>query len=248
MSKIFAALTEAAKLKSGADTEPQPHVSKAEKKTNAGPIDHLTGSATAEYMLLRERIVRLTPNLNQRALLFASPSDDRWSLDVVTNFCLTLAGGGEKVLLVGIGMDESFMCRLFGINQFPGISEIFSGQSAIQELIRQTIYSNLFFLPGKPLPNPLSPEEHCILRDATGDMKSVADWIIFSCPPVSLLDDAATLAAMVDGVILVIKAAKTTRGAARIARESLKKAGANILGVVLNDRKNFIPDWINRWL
>ena len=236
MSRIFEALTEASKQRSETNTEALSH-------------QHLSGSATAEYKLLRERIVKLTPDLNQRAVLFVSPSGDKGSLEVVTNFCLTLSRAGEKVLLVEINMGESYMREIFGISEVPDITEIFAGKCTIRELIHGTIYSNLFLLSGDTLvTNPFSPEERHMLGTAADDMKAIADWIILGCPSVNLPDTTATLAAIVDGTILVIEAEKTRRGVARRAREHLEKAGANVLGAVLNNRKNYMPDWINRLL
>ena len=79
-------------------------------------------------------------------------------------------------------------------------------------------------------------------------MKAFADWIIFSCPPVNAYNDAAALAGMVDGVVLVIQAEKTRWEVAQSAKDRLEKAGANILGVVLNDRRHHIPEWIYKRL
>jgi Mrp family chromosome partitioning ATPase len=47
--------------------------------------------------------------------------------------------------------------------------------------------------------------------------------------------DAATLAASSDGVILVVRAGQTDRGAAELARQRLGAAGGRVLGAVLND-------------
>jgi Mrp family chromosome partitioning ATPase len=49
-----------------------------------------------------------------------------------------------------------------------------------------------------------------------------------------------------DAVILVIEAEKTRWEVARKAKEELEKAGATILGAVLNKRKYYIPRSIYR--
>lgn len=236
MSRIFEALTEASKQRSTADTELQSH-------------HNLPAPATAEYLFLRERILRLTPDLNQRTLLFASPSSDKGSLDIVTNFCLTLSEAGNKVLLVGINMDESFMRQKFGVSRVPEITEVLSGRRSIGEFTHKTIYRNLSLLSGDMLlTNPLSPEESRMLQTAIDDMKSVTDWIIFGCPPAHLINSSTGLVQIVDGTALIVEADKTGRGAARRAREHLEKGGANILGAILSNPKNYVPRWINRWL
>jgi polysaccharide biosynthesis transport protein len=47
--------------------------------------------------------------------------------------------------------------------------------------------------------------------------------------------DAAMLAGSADGVILVIRAGQTDRGAAELARQRINTAGGQVLGAVLND-------------
>lgn len=232
MSRIFEALTEASKQRPGSHPEVQCE-------------PHLPEPAVAEYRFLRERIVRLTANLNQRALLFASPSIDRGSLPIVTNFCLTLSGAGETVLLVGMNMDDSFMRRVFGISGAPDMAELFSRGPTIQEFMHKTIYRNLSLLSGDILlTNPLSYEERNLLRATVDEMKSAVDWIVFGCPTLTHIETAATLAGIVDGAILIVEADKTLRQSARRTQEHLEKAGAKILGAVLSNPKDYIPDWI----
>lgn len=243
MSKIFEALTEASKKKP--EDEPRPAGSKAHKQPNESPVHHLPESDLTEYRLLRQRIVRLTPNLDKRVLLFMGPSDTKGSLDVAADFCFTVAGAGDKVLFVGVNADQSFLRQIFGINQFPGVAELFSGECAVQDLIYRTVYANLFFLPALiPGANALSAEEQDIIRSATREMKSFSDWSIFHCPALSGFTNATMLAGIVDGVILVIKAEQTGRRVAQRTREKLAGSGAHILGAVLTDQKDHIPSWI----
>jgi Mrp family chromosome partitioning ATPase len=60
------------------------------------------------------------------------------------------------------------------------------------------------------------------------------DRIIIDSPPVTAVTDATILAGMVDGTVLVIRAAHTTREQAKAAIEALKKVGSRLYGAVLN--------------
>jgi len=52
--------------------------------------------------------------------------------------------------------------------------------------------------------------------------------------------DALVLAREADGVLLVVKGHETSRELLRVARDRLVRAGARVLGVVVNDVR---PEW-----
>ena len=74
------------------------------------------------------------------------------------------------------------------------------------------------------------------------------DYVIFDSAPIVGYPETQTLCSKVDGVIMVITYNKTRSHAAIRTKKELEDAGANILGVVINRRKYYIPDWIYRRL
>jgi Mrp family chromosome partitioning ATPase len=52
----------------------------------------------------------------------------------------------------------------------------------------------------------------------------------------------------VDGVILVAEAERTKIEVARKIRKDLESTGVRILGVVLNKKRNYIPEYLERFL
>ena len=65
------------------------------------------------------------------------------------------------------------------------------------------------------------------------ELRSITEMIIIDTPP-SLVTDAQVLAAKVDAVLIVIKPGKTSIEAARSSLELYRRAGARVVGVVLN--------------
>ena len=58
--------------------------------------------------------------------------------------------------------------------------------------------------------------------------------VIFDSPPLQAVTDSAILSSFLDGTLFVIDARHTRRGAVRLGRETLARAGANVVGAVLN--------------
>ena len=76
----------------------------------------------------------------------------------------------------------------------------------------------------------LSPKfEHAINR-----LKELFDVIVIDSPPVQLVSDALIIAQHATGVIYVIKADDTPYPLARQGLTKLRRSGAPLLGVVLN--------------
>jgi len=72
--------------------------------------------------------------------------------------------------------------------------------------------------------------------------------IILDLPSISEGAAAVKSAGLANGVILIIESEKVRREVVMRAKERLEKAGAQIIGVVLNKRKYYIPRWLYKKL
>jgi len=73
------------------------------------------------------------------------------------------------------------------------------------------------------------------------------DYVLIDCPSL-VSPEATTLAPLVDGVSVVVKAAQTRRGQIQRCQQIIQKAGGNFLGFILNQRQYPIPNWLYRRL
>jgi polysaccharide biosynthesis transport protein len=168
---------------------------------------------------------------------------------IATNLAATFARGGAKVLLVDCDIHRPRLHRLFKISRAPGLMDLLrmsglpgrpigSAAALDQRLgaVRPTSVERLSLLPCGADPQS-SPEllEPATLRGLLDGLRKDFDVIVLDTPPVLVSADAATLAASADGVILVVRAGQTDRGAAELARHRVTAAGGQILGAVLND-------------
>jgi Mrp family chromosome partitioning ATPase len=74
------------------------------------------------------------------------------------------------------------------------------------------------------------------------------DYVLIDCPSPAVSSDATTLAPLVDGVSVVVKAAQTRRGQIQRCQQLLESAGGNFLGFILNQRQYRVPNWLYRRL
>ena len=82
------------------------------------------------------------------------------------------------------------------------------------------------------------------MKKMISDLLATYDYVIFDAPPVLAYPEATVLSRQTDGVVFVIEAVRTKKEVAKKAVEAVAKAGGQVLGVVLNKNKRFIPEFI----
>jgi Mrp family chromosome partitioning ATPase len=86
------------------------------------------------------------------------------------------------------------------------------------------------------------------LRDRLMELRETFDYTILYGPPAGTCSEAALLASLCDGMVLVLQANSTRRAAAQRVKEGLRAANARLLGAVLSERTFPIPEAIYKKL
>lgn len=73
-------------------------------------------------------------------------------------------------------------------------------------------------------------------------------YILFDCPSLRETNDVLSLASLVDGVVLVVEANRTSRRRISYLEQAIERSGGTSLGFILNKRTYPIPDWLFRRL
>lgn len=184
-----------------------------------------------------------------RTLLITSPGPEEGKSTVSANLASVMAQGGRSTILLEADLRRPKVHRLVGIPGEPGLSDLFvQNPLSLEGALLQTEVEGLRAIAGGELPpNPAELLGSQRMTEILAAMKQEADIVVIDSAPVTIVTDPVVLSSRVDGVLLVIEPGKTELGAAEHAVESLRRARANLIGVVFNnvppDRAGYYGDY-----
>jgi capsular exopolysaccharide synthesis family protein len=125
--------------------------------------------------------------------------------------------------------------RLLGLPNRDGLSNLFRSQEGAFSVSRTKLeLPNLTVITSGSLPpNPAELLGSDRMSQILDELRGLVDVIVIDTPP-SLVADAQILSGKVDGVLLVIQPGRTHTETAQASLELFKRAGARIIGTVLN--------------
>ncbi len=195
-----------------------------------------TSSVFAENLkALRTSIFLSFADRPPKSILVTSPGPDEGKSTIASNLAIVVAQSEYSVLLVDADLRNPQLHRAFGLDNSEGLSTYLAGTSDIENIIQQGPLPRMSILTAGPLsPNPSELLSSKRLGDLIETMKQRYDMIILDSPPLMTVSDGVILSSVVEGTILVTKAASTTYDIAMRAIKSLRDIKANLLGVVIN--------------
>lgn len=167
-------------------------------------------------------------------ILISSPGAGEGKTTVAANLAAVMAQSKKRVVLIDCDMRRPRVHKQLGIPNNRGLSDVFRGQAEIKNVIRPWKNNFAVITSGSLPPNPAELLASEKMTEILEKLKAYTDIVIIDSPP-SLVTDASLLAAKVDGVVLVVQPGRTEAEPARAMGEQLKRAGARVVGVVLNN-------------
>lgn len=187
-----------------------------------------------EFRTLRTRLTQMRERLPLQAILVTSALPGEGKTFVAANLAQSFAQQtGRRVLLLDGDLRLSRLHALLGTAAVPGLSDFLRGNAEVSAVLQRGRPDNLFFIPGgRPPSNPMELLGNGRLKSLLHRLAPLFDWIVLDSPPCVPLSDASLLAELCDGVVMVVRAAKTPFDAAQKGKQQFQHR--NLLGVVLN--------------
>ena len=193
---------------------------------------------TEQYKTIRTNIQFSAIDHEIKSIMLTSSNPGEGKSTTAANLAVVFAQQGKKVLLVDTDLRKPVVHTIFEIKNNIGLTNVLTKRKSLKDAVKPTSESNLFVLPSGPIPP--NPAE-LLLSHAMKNFYELAlctyDLVIFDTPPLLAVTDAQIISGFCDGTILVVSSGKTKVEEVDKGLELLKKANANMLGVVLNNKK-----------
>jgi succinoglycan biosynthesis transport protein ExoP len=184
---------------------------------------------------LRTNLMFMNPDEPYRRLLVTSAAPSEGKTTVAVSIAISLAQGGQKVCIIDCDLRRPRLHRIFDRAGDVGLMNVILGDATIEEVAKETIVPNLYCIPCGPIPpnsaDVVSSEKFRHTLDA---ISARFDRLVLDSPPVIAVTDSAIASTLVDGVVFVVRAFKTSVNLCRSGLRTLQDVDAPIAGAVLN--------------
>ncbi|RSD27256.1 CpsD/CapB family tyrosine-protein kinase [Mesobacillus subterraneus] len=199
---------------------------------------------TEQYRTLRTNLHFTSIDKELKTLMVTSTGPSEGKSTTAANLAVVFAQQGKNVLLVDADLRKPTVHYTFNLTNTSGLTSILTRQLSLDEAIVESKISSLYLLPSGPIPpNPAELMASGTMEQFLENASREFDLVIFDTPPVMAVTDSQILSNKCDGTILVVSCGKTLTEEAIKAKELLVSAKANVLGVVLNNKKLKNPSY-----
>ena len=214
----------------------------------AGPIP--IQSQYNRYQQIKTKLTTQFSEESIKTIMFTSTAHGDGSSFTAVSFATILARDCRvNVLLMDANMRCPRIHEIFDVEFRQGLSNILTKDEDKIPIIKKVGHGEFYLIPcGEKNSEPMNLFESIRFDKTLKFLRDKFDYVIIDTPPVNSYAESMVIAAKVDGVILVLESDKTRQPVAIRAKQEMEKAGANLLGVILNKRKHYIPEWIYKRL
>jgi len=199
-------------------------------------IDKNTEFSTKEaYKTLRTNIMFSLPNDGKsKIIVVTSAVPGEGKSTTVLNLAITFSQIGSKVLVIDGDLRKPKIHKYLSVNNNKGLSGILGGFAKIEDTIVKTDQGFDCITAGNIPPNPSELISSPMLSELLNNLSDNYDYVFIDSPPVTVVSDTLTVAAVSDGVLLVARSKYTPKSLLKQSINNIKITKAKVIGVVVN--------------
>lgn len=174
-------------------------------------------------------------NVSPQTLLVTSAIPREGKSTIVANLASAIAQSERRVIVVDANLRLPTLHEIFNLSTKVGLSSLLRQEVTLAEALQDSGIPGVQVITSGPLsPNAARLLDSPHMLAQIEQLKQQADVVLIDAPAVLAVTDAAVLAPLVDGVLLVVGRTQVQQEAVRAARWQLASINATLVGVVVN--------------
>ncbi|RJS45416.1 polysaccharide biosynthesis tyrosine autokinase [Nocardioides cavernaquae] len=186
------------------------------------------------FRVLRTNLQFVDVDASSKAYVVTSSVPGEGKSTTALNTAITLAQTGQNILLIDGDLRRPQVANVLGLEPAVGLTTVLVGKIDLAAAVQKHETGLHVLTSGTVPPNPAELLQSQAMASLLTAARSTYDVIVIDAPPLLPVTDAALLASMTDGALLVVRHSRTTRDQLRGAHDRLESVGADTLGVVFN--------------
>ena len=186
------------------------------------------------YSALRTALLYSTREGLPKVLLVTSAQASEGKTTTSYAIARGFARVGKRVLLMDADLRRPSLHKLLGMDNSKGLSSVLVGEASLQESLNTSDRDGMHLLPSGPIPpSPAELLSGPRMAALLEQLEHAYDLVVIDSAPILGLADSTELAALADGVMVVIEADRGRGGQLKNALRRLRGSSSVILGAVL---------------
>jgi capsular exopolysaccharide synthesis family protein len=211
-----------------------PDVKDLDRRQTEGLEASNRGPAAEAFRQLRTNFRFVDVDNPVRSVVITSANEGEGKSTVAANLARVLANAGQQTVLVDADLRRPVVAGFFGVDAQIGLAQVLVGDVTAEEALQESGIENLTVMSAGRVPhNPSellgSHRMQLLLHELSRE-----HLVVLDAPPLLPVTDAALLAGIADGAMVVFAIGQTYKEQARLAKRRLGQTGGRMLGVVLN--------------
>jgi len=188
------------------------------------------------YRTVRANIEDVSEQERPRVVAVTSATAGEGKSTTAANLAVIAAQGGRRVCLVDADFRHPTLHEVFGLENVGGLALALEHGAQLKTVAQASDVANLsVVVAGRGTHEGFQDVVTAHrLQKVIRESEAAYDLIVFDGPPVVPVADAVSLAAVCDGVSLVVRARRTPLKAVQRAITQIRQVHGRVLGVLLN--------------
>ena len=187
------------------------------------------------YRRLRTNVQFLDVEGTNNAILITSSLPGEGKTSTTINLAITMAAAGQKVVVVDADLRRPSVAKYLGVEGSVGLTTVLIGRASVEDVVQSWGNGNLSVIAaGQVPPNPSELLGSARMSELIEHLSHTYDVVLIDAAPLLPVTDAAVLARLVGGAVLVVGANTIHRHEVEGALESLEAVNTKVHGIVVN--------------